>query len=236
MNSYKISYSSPGNETRYATVTAPDNRAAERALKASFKESGLPAPDIFHIELVSTNATATKDQERDALAKIKAIIESLGPNSYVGTAFEGCLQDAEDNIENDFALSMKDRYLEADRKLNEAKGTIEELKAKLAESEKDYEAAHDAAVQLVEEKNAEIAALSAKVLSDDDMADCIALLKDRISEHQEDEAAAANAIVEAAEDPTSEAFAQAVREHRNAKKAAEYCEAAYRRIKKAAGQ
>ena len=236
MNSYRISYSSPGNETRHATVTAPDNRTAERAFKASFKESGLPAPDIFHIELVSKNALPTKDQEREALEKIKAIIETLGQDSYVATAFEGCIQDAEENIEKDFALSMKDRWLTADRKLNEAYGTIEELRNKLRESEKAYEADHDTATRLVEEKNAEIAALSAKVLSDDDMTDCTALLQDRISEHQEDEAAAANAIVDAADDPTSEAFTQAVREHRNAKKAVEYCEAIYRRLKKAAGQ
>ena len=53
---------------------------------------------------------ATKDQERDALAKIKKIVEGLGPQSYLATAFEGCFQDAEDNIENDFAFSMASRY------------------------------------------------------------------------------------------------------------------------------
>ena len=44
------------------------------------------------MELVAENTTATKDQEREALEKIKAIVESLGPDSYVGTAFEGCLE------------------------------------------------------------------------------------------------------------------------------------------------
>lgn len=37
---------------------------------------------------------------------------------------------------------MKDRWLTSDRELNDANGTIEELRDKLAESEKDYEAAH----------------------------------------------------------------------------------------------
>lgn len=58
----------------------------------------------------TTTTIATKDQERDALAKVKKIVEGLGPQSYLATAFEGCFQDAEDNIENDFALSMASRY------------------------------------------------------------------------------------------------------------------------------
>ena len=39
------------------------------------------------VELVAENTAATKDQELEALEKIKAIVESLGPDSYVGTAF-----------------------------------------------------------------------------------------------------------------------------------------------------
>jgi|GEM_PF-1365138 len=53
---------------------------------------------------------ATKDQEREALAKIKEIVDGLGPQSYIGTAFEGCFEDAVENIDNDFWLSMKQRF------------------------------------------------------------------------------------------------------------------------------
>ena len=35
------------------------------------------------------NNMTTKDQERKALAQIRKIVESLGENSYVATAFEG---------------------------------------------------------------------------------------------------------------------------------------------------
>lgn len=108
---------------------------------------------------MSTNATATKQQERDALEKIRKIVAELGPDSYIATAFEGCFEDAESNIENDFADSMKARWQAVDRKLNEANGTIEELRDKLSESEKDYEAAHATAHQIAEEKDAEIASL-----------------------------------------------------------------------------
>lgn len=34
----------------------------------------------------------TKEQERKALEKIRKIVEELGENSYVGTAFEGCFE------------------------------------------------------------------------------------------------------------------------------------------------
>ena len=61
----------------------------------------------------------TKEQERKALELIKRTIENLGENSYIGTAFAGCIEDAEENIENDFALSMKDRWEKAEE-LNKA--------------------------------------------------------------------------------------------------------------------
>lgn len=52
----------------------------------------------------------TKEQERKALEQIKKIVEGLGEGSYVAAAFEGCFEDAESNIENHFAGSMKNRY------------------------------------------------------------------------------------------------------------------------------
>ena len=52
---------------------------------------------------------ATKEQERKAMEQIRKIVDELGEGSYVGTAFEGCFEIAEDNIGNDFACSMKQR-------------------------------------------------------------------------------------------------------------------------------
>lgn len=65
----------------------------------------------------------TKEQERKALEKIRKIVEELGENSYIGTAFEGCFELAEENIENDFGCSMKQRWETAEEKL-EAAGII----------------------------------------------------------------------------------------------------------------
>lgn len=166
MNAYKISYWSPGmDEMMTATVTAPDNRVAERSFKAGFKGSGLPAPDIFHIELVSTNVTATKDQEREALEKIKAIVEALGPDSYIGTALEGCFEIAERNIENDFACSMKRRAEAAERK-------AEELEKKVSALELDNRDLRLAIKKEKEEASATETALRERVVSDDDLTDC----------------------------------------------------------------
>lgn len=54
--------------------------------------------------------TVAKGQERQALEQIRGIIKSIGgADSYIGLALEGCLEIAEENIENDFACSMKQR-------------------------------------------------------------------------------------------------------------------------------
>ena len=52
----------------------------------------------------------TKEQERKALEQIRKIVEGLGEDSYIATAFEGCFEDAEINIRDDAAYSMKSRW------------------------------------------------------------------------------------------------------------------------------
>ena len=66
----------------------------------------------------------SKEQERKALEKIRKIVEELGENSYVGTAFEGCFEDAEYNIRDDAAYSMKSRW-------ESAKASRDELELKV---------------------------------------------------------------------------------------------------------
>ena len=53
---------------------------------------------------------ATKAQERAALEKIRKIVDGLGEESYIGHAMDGVFEDAEQNIENDFWNSYRDRY------------------------------------------------------------------------------------------------------------------------------
>jgi len=66
----------------------------------------------------------TKQQERDALAKIRKIVDDLGENSYIGTAFEGCFEEAEFNIDSDAAFSLKGRLELAQQELETAKDDL----------------------------------------------------------------------------------------------------------------
>lgn len=225
MNTYKISYQFPGSSYEDAVVTAPDQRAAEKAFKASFKGTGLKAPDIFGVELVAENTPATKDQEREALEKIKAILDTLGPDSYVGTAFEGCLEIAEENIEDAFACSMKRRAEAAERK-------AEELEKKVSALELDNRDLRLAIKKEKEEASATETALRERVVSDDDLTDCIQMARNAAYEWGEKMEQASASIVELADDPVSPEFVQAVKNHRNAKRAKEYHEALADRLEK----
>ena len=142
------------------------------------------------------------------------MVEELGPQSYLATAFDGCFKDAENNIENDFADSMKVRWLHADAQLNAANGTIEELKEQLAESQKDYEVALAAAHEIAEKKDAEI---RERVLSPDDIAEAIQLVTEKRLTLDTEVKNAAERIVETAAEPESAAFQNAVKDHRAAK-------------------
>lgn len=74
---------------------------------------------------------STKEQERKALEQITNIIAMLGENSYIGTALEGCLEIAEENINNDFACSMKQNLKLAEKKNAELEEQLEVLSNRL---------------------------------------------------------------------------------------------------------
>lgn len=97
-------------------------------------------------EKVRIIMTATREQERNALAKIREIVADLGEGSYVGTAFEGCFEIAEENIEYDFADSMQARLEEAREEVNRSDETVktlydenQSLKQKIAQLERELE-------------------------------------------------------------------------------------------------
>ena len=78
----------------------------------------------------------SKDQERAALRKIHKIVESLGENSYIATAFEGCFELAEENIENDFACSLKQDIKALKKALDEREARYASLEIKLQQEKK----------------------------------------------------------------------------------------------------
>ena len=267
MNTYEISFQRSNGTAVTDRVVAATPGEAKKLFKEIYRHSEEFWSKDLKVELVAEGVPATKDQEREALEKIKAIVEALGPDSYIGTALEGCFEIAERNIENDFACSMKQSLLhyseendklqaqvkELEEKLHQeigehqdvltqlriARGDIEDLREKLAESEKDYEAAHSAAHEVAEEKDAEIAYLKGKVASladkvpsADDLTDCIQMARDSANGYREKMEEAAASVVELADDPSSPEFTKAVKDHRNAKAAYEYAEALASRLEK----
>lgn len=81
----------------------------------------------------------TKDQEREAIKKIRKIVEGLGENSYVGFAMDGILELAEDNIREDTAYSMKERAEIARKDAEEAEKENKDLKAEVEDLKKTVE-------------------------------------------------------------------------------------------------
>ena len=88
----------------------------------------------------------TKEQERQAIEKIRKIVEGLGENSYVGFAMEGVLELAEDNIREDTAYSMKknaeiawEREDKAEKENKDLKKEVEDLKKEVEDLKKTVE-------------------------------------------------------------------------------------------------
>ena len=133
MNSYKVTYILNGEE-HYDHITERTEKAAQKRVKGIYKDA-----EITDTELTSTDVSATKEQEREALEKTKAMVAELGPQSYLATAFEGCFEDAEQSIEDDAAYSMKARLeIQAQRAI-ERGHEVDRLKADIAAAQSKIE-------------------------------------------------------------------------------------------------
>ena len=65
---------------------------------------------VVSVDLIRENVTASKDQERAALASIMQIVKNLGPESYLSAAFQGCFELAEENLTNGFLSSSESKF------------------------------------------------------------------------------------------------------------------------------
>lgn len=88
----------------------------------------------------------TKAEERAALEKIKKILASLDPDGYVNAAFKGCVTDAENNIENDWVLSMTDRLQSARNECAMLEAKIESKMSELSRTCKIIDALQTVAI------------------------------------------------------------------------------------------
>ena len=89
----------------------------------------------------------TKTEEYDALIRIRGILKDFDPeDTYVGKAFEGCVEQATENLNNDKMVSFRSRYENRDRDAAKLDEILTKTTNKLRESE-------EARVDLVKELN-----------------------------------------------------------------------------------
>lgn len=81
----------------------------------------------------------TKEQERQAIEKIRKIVEGLGAGSYVSTAMAGVLEVAEQNIEYDAVFSLKGQTELAEKEAARLKNTVEQQEKELQDLRKNLE-------------------------------------------------------------------------------------------------
>lgn len=156
MNTYEITFTRENGSTGKDRITAANEKQARKDFREIHRHSSATITDVI---VAAENVPASKQQERDALDQIRAVVDTLGPDSYLATAFAGCFEDAEENIKNDFACSMKQRLESAEAKRIEAELGYNRLVDKLAASEKALEAARAD----IEKKDEEIAALTVRI-------------------------------------------------------------------------
>ncbi len=98
----------------------------------------------------------TKAEERKALEQIKAIVEALGNDSYIGMAFDGCFEIAAENIENDWGCSLKKDVEDLEDEVEyfkEQYNSMKEKMARLKEKKDNLREALEAKVSDLEQRN-----------------------------------------------------------------------------------
>jgi hypothetical protein len=210
MNRYKITYIVDEGETETAYITERTEAAARKVFKAASK-----GREITDMELDDTDVPATKEQERETLSKIKQMVEELGPQSYLAAAFEGCFDVAEQNIEDDFACSMKQRAETAEQQL--AYNRRHSVRKRLKEL--------GGLVDSLKEENRSLGLrLTRSVFPSDLYLDLWTLATDDAKESRERMASAADIMAEMADTPQDIAFTRAVTIYREQKARAARCE------------
>lgn len=206
MNRYKITYIVDEGETEAAYITERTEAAARKVFKTVSK-----GREITDVELYDTNVPATKEQERETLSKIKQMVEELGPQSYLATAFRGAFEDAEQNIEDDAAYSWYDRAESATKRAEAAEERLKELGGLV-----------DSLKEQLRQKEIKLAKYSlpcrpvSRILW--------MFVTDEAKVSRERMASAADIMAEMADAPQDIAFTRAVTIYREAKERAQSCE------------
>lgn len=109
----------------------------------------------------------TKKEEYEALRKIREILEGFDPEeTYIGKAFEGCVEQADENLRSDWMLSWKGRYLDEQLKNCRLSDKVEALTKQLNQKDDAIARLTDANGQFskeIDQKDAECLDLRGKV-------------------------------------------------------------------------
>lgn len=131
MNEYRIRFINSADETDFDVVV---ERSEEAAIAAFRKARSMK--EICRIEMVSEYVPPTKDQEREALEQIRAVLSDFDVSTGIGAAFYGCCPLAESNIETDYVDSLKDFYESAKWEADRLRRQMKELKLQLADAQR----------------------------------------------------------------------------------------------------
>lgn len=189
MNLYEINVKGANGVNHKSKVYEINVDAAFKEAFIQGKIYGAAKLDDCTIQQIQTNAGVSKDTEREYLGRIKNILDALGPNSYCAMAFEGCVEDAEENIGNDFAVSMKGRW-ESEKKAHEEtrEGLISKLNDRIkrvAELEAEVQKARQMEAQARKEAAEDKIALEkakGKILPDNVAAELAIMLRKQADE------------------------------------------------------
>lgn len=205
MNDYRVYYLDAQGTQRETLLTGPSEKAVRRIFVDSCK-ARKDDTNILQIFLIKENTSATKQQERDALQKIKKIVSELGPESYIGAAFEGVLEDAEDNIDDDAMYSMKSRWESAENRLLDALDKIRSLNAIIQQMDSTVAGYRSEIEKLKHDVE--------MIPSELSLVDHQTLISRKIDKIKSDLVQTSKEIVRHAEDPSSQAFQLAVKVHK----------------------
>lgn len=167
----------------------------------------------------------TKEQEKKALEQIRKIVSGLGEDSYIGTAFEGCFEIAEENIENDFACSMKqnaEHYMELYENLQDEYYT---LKASADEASRDREEEIKKATEMLDSMQEKISKLNKRTPDALHYKQIWNLVYDSIENNKAWMDTYADTMADFSDTPTDIAFANAAKNYKK-------CRTAYEEQKK----
>ena len=209
MNSYKITFRYPESSDETAYITERTESAARKALVKRFGKDA----EVLDVELHDTDVNATKEQERETMEKIKAMVAEMGPQSYLKTAFEGVFEVAEMNIDEDAAYSFPGRVSLLEEQLKE-------MGSKYNSAKRDAEVAQKA----LADAEAQLEALQGKTLPAWLHNAVYGLATAQLATSKERMEQAAETMAYYAEAPQDIAFAEAVKGYRAAKERREVCE------------